>query len=227
MAFTNGSLPKDASGLPSQGVYVPGIGTTAQQGTTTLVDGAGQPYAIPVFTTSNSGFSYVDGLKATYAASGVGLAVANAATDIVTLTGSATKTIRITKVEFTGTVASTAGTLAVVFAVRSAADTTGTSTTTAAVPYDSTSAAATGVVKAYTANPGGLGTLVANVETIKVFCVAAAATAGGDRAVVHFGLRPAQAIVLRGTTQIFAINLGASTLLNGGSVDYAIEWTEE
>jgi hypothetical protein len=169
--------------------------------------------------------SLVDGQKATYAASITGLASAASATDIFTITGSATKTIRITRLEVSGQ-ATTAAAAQVVVLKRSTANTAGTSTNPAAVPYDSASAAATATLNAYTANPT-TGTLVGNVRAEYVFLAApATATVGSDKLFLDFGARPAQAIVLRGITQVLAINLNGATV-TGGAFDINIEFTEE
>src|SRR5437879_5608942 len=76
----------------------------------------------------------VDGYKATYRAAITGLAAVTGCTDLFTLTGSATKTIRITRVEFSGTVATAALYLDVQALIRSTANLTGTSTAPTIVP---------------------------------------------------------------------------------------------
>ncbi len=170
--------------------------------------------------------SPTDGLRATYSASITGLASAASATDIFTITGSATKIVRVTRIEISGQ-ATTAAAAQVVLLVRSGANLTGTSTSPTAVPHDSASAAATATVKAYTVNPGTLGTLVGNIRVAYTFLAApATATVGSEPLFLDFGTRPSQAIVLRGTTQVFAVNLNAATV-TGGAWDINLEWTEE
>jgi hypothetical protein len=229
-SITNGSLPRDVVGFPAEGVYVPNVGTVAQQGGPVLTDSNNQPYAPTVAlltagTALAGAVALSDGLNATYSASITALASAASCTDLFTITGSATKTIRITRLEISGQ-ATTAAAAQVVLLVRSAANLTGTSTTPTVVPHDSASAAGTAVVRAYTVNPGTLGTLVGNIRTDYVFLAApATATVGSDKLFLDFGTRPSQAIVLRGIAQVLAVNLNAATV-TGGAFDINLEWTE-
>lgn len=166
----------------------------------------------------------LDGSKATYSSSIAGLTTATTATDIFTISGSASKTIRITRLGFTLTTTSGSGiSLNISLIKRSALDTGGTSTTQTNVPHDSNSAAGTAVVKAYTANPTALGATVGSIRNIR-YSVAASNTI--DLIEWTFGNRPAQAIVLRGTAENLVINFN-STTVTGGTISIDIEWTEE
>lgn len=169
-------------------------------------------------------YSNTEGQKTTYSASITALAPAVAATDIFTLTGSGTKTIRITRVQISG-VATAAGAYDIVFLKRSTANSAGTSTAPAVVPHDSTNAAGTATPLAYTANPT-LGTLVGNLQAKKITVSTAAGAIPIVPTELNFGNRPEQTIVLRGTGQVFAINLAATTM-TGGSLDIDITWSEE
>lgn len=165
----------------------------------------------------------VDGTKLSYSAGIVGLPAAAMATDIFTITGSATKTIRITRVTITGT-QTTATQRDVVLLKRSTANTAGTFyIAPTKVPHDSGNSAATATVRSYTANPT-LGTLVGNIRTRKVYV--GLTTGNSDECIWDFGTRPAQAIVLRGTAEVLAVNLNSITSA-GNSFDINIEWTEE
>lgn len=157
----------------------------------------------------------------TYSTSIIGLTAASAATDIFTITGSATKTIKVKKISITGT-QTTAGANNIVLLKRSTANSAGTATTPAIVPHDSNSAAATAVVRAYTANPTA-GALVGNVRATKMLVP----TITGAEAPVEFtfGLEETQSLRLRGTGEVLALNLNGQTLL-GNSFDIFIEWTE-
>lgn len=179
------------------------------------------PYPVVPVTPANQA-APIDGQKATYSASITGLASAASCTDLFTITGSSTKTIRVTYLEFSG-VQTTAGDVDVVVLKRSTANTGGTSTNPTAVPHDSSSAAATATLNAYTANPT-TGTLVGNIRAAKLFV--ATATADSDNLALEYGKRPEQALVLRGTSQVLAINLN-STTVTGGAFDLNISWTEE
>ena len=178
--------------------------------------------ALPVGSNTIGAVATVDGLKATYSATIFNLAPATLATDVFTITGSATKTIRITRITTSGT-QTTGGSINVIILKRSTANTAGTFTAQIAVPHSSTSAAATATVLAYTANPT-LGTLVGNVRSRKVFMNAT--TGASDEYISEFGTRNSQAIVLRGINEVVAVNVNATTLA-GESLDVSIEWTEE
>jgi hypothetical protein len=168
----------------------------------------------------------VDGLKATYSAtSAIGFASATAATDIFTITGSATKTIRILRVGFSAQV-TTAGVVNILLIKKSAANSGGTSAAATAVPHDSSDAAATATVLNYTANPTTLGAAVGTVRAARMFIP----TSGTDIADFvnewDFGYLPEKCVVLRGTTQVLSINLNATTVAGGTWTCY-VEWTEE
>ena len=85
---------------------------------------SGQPFAYAAYQ-----FSPVDGGKATCSAAKIGLVPASSATDVFTITGSATKTVRVTRIEITATTtAATPAALDVLLLKRSTANSGGTST---------------------------------------------------------------------------------------------------
>jgi hypothetical protein len=157
----------------------------------------------------------------TYSAS-ANVTVAAAATDIFTITGSATATVFVTRVVVSG-VQTTAGLVDVVLALRSTANTAGTSGAATAVPHDSTDAAATGTVLAYTANPT-TGNLVGNVKRAYVAVDAPASAVSSPGFVFDFGDK-GRALTLRGITQVLAVNLAGATV-TGGVFDISVEWYE-
>jgi hypothetical protein len=171
----------------------------------------------------------LDGSKATYSASISELAIASAATDIFTITGSATKTIRIIKITISGT-QTTRSYNDVVLLKRSTPNTSGTSTTRTAVRYDSSDAVATAVVQAYTANPT-TGVLVGNFDTINMpfgIDTPTSPQSNGSLEVFswNFGSGPLKAIVVRGINEVVAINFNGQTL-PGSTLDVSVVWTEE
>jgi len=170
----------------------------------------------------------VSGSKISYSSATVGLVTAASATDIFTITGSATKTIRVKHIRISGTVSSTTY-VDVLLIKRSAANTSGTSTAVNAVPNDSSNPAASATVLSYTANPT-LGAVVGTMKSAKLLMnqtVPNNAQSAGVQIPIEwtFGSR-GQAITLRGTSQVLAINLN-STTLSGSSFDITIEWQEE
>lgn len=162
--------------------------------------------------------SLMDGNKTTYSASVNGLV--GLAGDIFTIFGSATKTIRVTRIEFSG-VATAAADMDVFVIKRSTADTAGTAVV--ATPHDSTNAAATAVVNAYSAAPTPgtqVGTPLRGSKT-----QIGTATAQAQYIVWDFGMGPNQGIVLRGVAQCLALNVNATQV--GALYDISVMWTEE
>lgn len=159
----------------------------------------------------------------TYSAAITGLTTALLATDIVTIIGGATTVVRITGIGISAN-GSAGANANLALIKRSTANTGGTSTTPAAVPYDSNDAAATAVFRAYTVNPTVLGTVVGTVRTVEQF-ISGVVTAGSGVVEWEFGVRPAKPIVLRGVAQTLAVNLAGVTV-TGGSYNVWIEWTE-
>ncbi len=208
--------------------------TTGFTGETIAVSGAfyqatqpisGTVTVTPLTTTSliNVNSIPVDGTKQTFSTSITGLVPAASPTDIFTVLGSASKIVRITRIAITGT-QTTATQRDVLLIKRSSADTGGTSSVLTAGSHDSTNAASTAVVRAYTANPSALGTSAGTIRTRKVFI--GTTTSNSDEFIVEFGTRPSQAVVLRGVTESLAVNLNAATS-TGNNFDISIEWTEE
>ena len=177
-----------------------------------------------------------------YAAASVSLAPASTATDIACLTGSATRTIRLKRIVISG-VAGTAINVPVYIAKRASADTGGTSPTTIAtglpIPFalDSTFAAPSATLVAYTANPtindANWTTALANIITAPTVSFAATGTLIGQPAtVVDFsaqqGISPP---VLRGIAQQVCISMNTSgqtvSTPSGGLVSITWLWTEQ
>jgi hypothetical protein len=148
---------------------------------------------------------------------------AASATDVAVISGNATTTCYVTKITISG-IQTTAGLVDTLLIKRSTADTGGTSTGQTAVSHDSTDAAASSAVLAYTANPGALGTAVGTVRRAYVPVDAALSVVGNPQVVFDFGDKGKE-IILRGTAQQLAINLNAVTV-TGGALDIVIEWFE-
>lgn len=164
---------------------------------------------------------------ATYA-SGVGPFTPPATpTDMTTITGSATKTIRVLSFELTP-VQTTRNLSPFYMIKRSTANTAGTSATTTVVPLDSNFAAGTGVVRQYTANPT-LGTTVGAVTIVRVLSDDSGANAvGGGGYFFDFtkgGTAPG--VILRGTSQVLALNYNGAALAVGLSIVGTWTWVEE
>lgn len=204
-------------------------------GVNTYRDNAGTSGATYVAQTINPlalGFvanAPVDGQKWTYAAAKQGLVTHATANVIASLTGSASKTIRVVEVGISA-LATTILETSVQLKLRTTADSGGTSTgSPTAYPYDQNAPAATGVLLTYTADPTvNDGTTTRTIRSAKMLANIAAPTAASEdsRIIWTFGNGPSQAVVLRGIAQQLDIDLGGVTIA-GPSVDIYYVWTEE
>lgn len=159
----------------------------------------------------------------TYGACVIGVTPATTPTDIVTLTGSATKVVTLTDMDISGT-ETTVLMRNFLLVLRSTADSGGTSATMAAVPHDPNDAAATATALSYTANP----TLGSTIGTVWNRQFVIPATTGADSTwpqTFNFG-NHGQGIVLRGTSSQAAINLNGVPF-TAGSMNFCIRWTEQ
>lgn len=160
----------------------------------------------------------------TYSAAVVDITVANVATDIFTIQGSATKKIKIVHISING-IQQNISKVTVLLVKRSTLNTGGTSTDRTAVPHSSLNAAATGIVKAYTANPT-VGNLVGTIQAEKVtFGSANGSNISDADLIFEFGRAPEQEIILENQNELLAVNLNGQTL-SGNLLTLDIRWTE-
>lgn len=164
-----------------------------------------------------------EGRRATYRAVISGLVPVASATDVVYIPGSATKTVRVTRVLVTGT-AGTAVSVPVILVKRSAANTGGTCAAMTAVPIDSANAVATAAPASCTANPT-LGTAVGTVASLSTFLSLSSAS-GANTSPIIFGTDGGQPLILRGVAQTLGVNFGGVSV-SSGVVSVTLEWTEE
>lgn len=162
--------------------------------------------------------------KKTYATGITGLVVPAAATDVFTIFGSSTKTIVVVHFEVTGAVSSKA--MADVQLIkRSTANTGGTATNPAAVPMDSTNAAGTATISAYTANPT-LGTSVGIIHANKLL-LGVSGTDQPQSIAFNFDRDgKTQGVYLRGTGEGLCLNLNGGTF-SSPSLSIDVAWYEE
>jgi hypothetical protein len=167
-----------------------------------------------------------EGVKPTYHVTLADIIPAATATDVVTLCGSATKTIRVNRIQITAD-ATAASVLDLYVFKRSVADTGGTSAAQTSVSHDSHDAVASAVVKLYSVNPTGLGTGILLVADH--YALPAAATTGypGVPWVEDFGNRNDKTVVLYGTAECLAFSLNGQTIPAGTGVYISFSWTEE
>lgn len=162
--------------------------------------------------------------KATYRCTTIQYTVPATPTDMITIAGSASKTIRINKIRMYATQTIAANDRFYLIK-RSAADTTGTFVADTGFPIDSGSAVVTATIGHYTANPGGLGAAVGTVDNPIINVVPA--TAGIQPTYNLYDVSTDQPITLRGTAQNLALNFNGAALPAALTVQLMIEWTEE
>jgi hypothetical protein len=159
-------------------------------------------------------------MKPTYSATQTGITAVASQTDQCTLTGSATKTIKVRRIWFSNL--PTAAAVEPIAIVKRSTATTGTGGTLYTAAYDSSNPATTvGLAENWTAAPT-VGTYVSTLADITFpFAISSGANAP---ALFEFG-RLGQPIVLRGVLQQVAVNLNSTTFT--GTVGCTFEWTEE
>lgn len=224
----NGRLQRIAQRITSFIALLPpslGQKTMANSFAVTL---ASDQSAVPVNATIVSGgtINVVPvGTLATYSASTQSLVTVATPTDILTITGSATKTVKVNRILISGT-QTNSGQAHFYLIKRSTADSGGTSSTVTATSHDSTDAAATAVVTSYTANPT-LGTTVGTVRAITLLIPSSnAASSTGSISALELAQAPQKSIVLNGTSQQLVVNLNSISMA-GSALDIVVEWTEE
>lgn len=164
--------------------------------------------------------------RSTYAATIAALAVpATGAGDAACLVGSATRTIRVTKITFSGS-DTTAQSAVTNIVKRTAASTGGTSTSPTVALYDSSNAAATAVMNAYTVVPTpGAGL---NIYSGQFYFNTAAL---GGLAPVTLDYVPQeklnQQLTLRGVAQQLCVNFPNAFTTAGPALNVQFEWTEQ
>lgn len=166
----------------------------------------------------------VDGIRNSYSASFLGLTPASSATDVAKICGSATRLVRVTKVEFSGR-ATTAVSADIILVKRSAVNTGGTAVSMTNIPYDSGFSAASAVAQVYSANPT-VGAAVGDIGSRQYFLGNLTTTISQSPIVWLFGDRPSSAVILRGVAQCLTVNLDGVSY-SGGVLDIGFEWTEE
>lgn len=209
-----GGLAADGASPTGNPVLVAGYdGTLVQQ---LFVDPFGRIQIAP--TTKN-----------TYAASTAAFTPAAAATDVFTISGSASKTVKVLSLVLSG-VQTAGGNIATVSLVkRSAVNTGGTAVASTKVPHDSSIATATAVVQHYTANPTGLGAAVGTVYNPRA-SVPAAGNVGSPASILQYAAPDpslGEPITLRGTAEVLAISLGGVTPTGAAGFQVTALWTEE
>lgn len=173
------------------------------------------------------GYSNTEGVKATYTAVVADYDPIATATDMVVLTASPTKTIRITKIRLTGDANGNATSTIYLFK-RTALNTGGTTSTVTVAKNDSTDPASTATVTKYSVNASALGTgVLIHAQHIGLPATANPTIAPGEVNWI-WGDRPSRTIVLaKGSTESVAVSWGGNAVPTGTTLTMQIEWTEE
>lgn len=204
----------------------------AQQGPSNIIGGIYYS-AQPPFTLTdkqsaaiqvdvNGNVLTASGNRPSYSASVLGLTLAASPTDIFCIQGSATKVIKVKRIDLSGLTSTTLATVAMQVVKRSTANTGGTATNPTAVPRDSQNPAATATVYAYTANPT-TGTLVGAVDAF--YITAATATTQSNERLKAYGLEDVQSVRLRGTNEMLCLNGNGSSYT--GTISISVDWMEQ
>ena len=174
-----------------------------------------------------------EGRKPTYSAATAAFAPnvgAGGTTDVAGIVGSASKQVRVLRFAVSGR-ATAANQIDVQLVKRSSADTAGSSTAAplAAVPHDSTDAAATAAVTTYTGtnvNPT-LGTSVGVVRAQQSNVSAAGSGGAASPVEFDFGTCNDKSIVLNSASEGLYLNFGGAVLPAGLVLNIFVEWSEE
>jgi len=223
MAFNFIQVPPQSTGLKVDTAELTNGANTVERQIITLGDAITAANVAGV-TAAGAVNVNVEGQKATYSASAT-FAVAASATLVWTLTGSASKTIRLVELGFSSTTATAAQYLDIQGIKYSTAATGGTPVAETVVPLDSGFAAGTATVNHYTAN-GTPGTPVGTVKMVRYFSALTGTAAPTTWIVWRFGNGPDSGLVLRGVAQQFGISQ-ATGGANAGTADVYAVWTEE
>jgi hypothetical protein len=149
-------------------------------------------------------------------------------TDIFLLQGSATRTIKITKIRISG--ASTAASSMDLYLLKRTADNTaGTRASQAAdvVKHDTLDDAATAVPYLYSVIPTSLGAGKTFRTKARHYFSRLGAADQSDEFIVDFDIHRSKPIILRGVAEQLAINLGGAAVPSGLILYINVEWVEE
>ncbi len=162
--------------------------------------------------------------SATYAATTAYTTPYATPTDVVTIAGSATKTVKVVRITISST-QTTAGINQWFLVYRTTADTGGATTALTKVALDQNNAAATAAALLYTAAPT-INSTVGTVRAPSILSPAPASLFQADYSLFDDNFT-GQPIVLRGTAQQLALNFAGVAVPTGLSLSVTIYWTEE
>jgi hypothetical protein len=229
------AIASDSTGivaLPAAGTSIVGTKAAGTAAATSALGGGVYNTTVPAATDGqqvadqidSTGSQYVnpEGRRATYSVENDTFTI-SATGVLIEIQGSASKTVRITRVSIDG-VMTAAVDAEVLLIRRTAASTSGTPSTLTAAKHDSNNASATAVVKAFTSSPPTPGASAGVLRAMRAFL--STVSTQSRPAIFDFGTRNTQPIVLRGTSEFLTVYVSAASF-SGGAFDVDIEWTEE
>jgi len=166
-----------------------------------------------------------EGRKATYSAATVAYTPYATPQDIVGLTGSASKRVRVLRFAVSGRAAS-ANQLDVQLVKRATADSGGSPAALTAVSHDSNDGAASALCNSYAAAPSA-GTLVGPIRAQQINLSAAGSGGAAVPVEFDFGTVNDKAIVLNSAAEGLYLNLNGATMPAGTVLNVFVEWSEE
>lgn len=187
----------------------------------------------PIQVPQVGNISNVGNQQLTYTAGFIGLVPAASATDVICLSGSATKTIALTRVQLSGS-AGTLVSLPITMVRRAALNTGGTPASTTANPantiakHDTLDATATAVPVSYTANPtltDGSPTYLRSQSLTLPVTSAGTSIAPIDWKFAELQSTGEKMILLRGLAQQICLNLNAVSV-SSGVLNGSLSWIE-
>lgn len=170
--------------------------------------------------TAGQAFVTTEGQKKTYSLAGVFVPAATA-TDVLNLAW-VSGTVRLLYLQLSGN-SSAAGIGSVLLNKLSTANAGGTSTTPTPVPNEATDAAASSVLKVYTANPT-VGTVTGAIKAKKIGVTAAS---GAWEATWDWTRNQDKAPIIKAAAQSWSANRNGEALMGTESMAYSIIWSEE
>jgi hypothetical protein len=170
----------------------------------------------------NGNLLTASGNRPTYSAGVLGMTLAATPTDIFCIQGSATKIVKVKRIDLSGLTSTALATVGMQVIKRSTANTGGTATNPTAVPHDSQNPAATATILAYTANPT-TGTLVGVLDPF--YITASTATTQNNERQKLYGTEEMQAMRLRGTGEMLCLNGNGASFT--GTISIGVDWTEQ
>ena len=182
---------------------------------------------------NNIPLSGLDSSRAYYRASASFVPVTASALTLIQVQGSATKTVRITRVTMSGSAATAIATMVAYTQRTSTAGVTGTAVNPTIAKLDTASAAATAVVTHYTTAAQTVGTLIGGPLSFfqMLLTITAIPTVSFSPMQTVFpegGAPIGQAIVLRGAAEYFnVVNSAPASFANAPVLQYTVEWIED